>query len=221
MYINIIIVDDKGEKGHYYYTYGTSLCEAYYKVENRTTAGFDIVDKIVRAYPEIRAKKMSKIRKAYKLLEATGAGLSELEWCGYEDLNIDGSKAIREKDICNKFIDENKGFITLTHETRTLTSFLKDIYNIVIRYNDMSILYDDLFDIVSNASYIMKYQKDYGYEFDKLFDIGYKPDFPISAIPFHKWDEFKQGVLSNKILIPCTNIIEDFDKRGLVYMRIN
>lgn len=220
MYINIMIVNDEGKQnGYYYYTYGTLLCEAYYKVEDRTSAGFDFIDKIMRAYPDIRSKKMSKIRKAYKLLEATGAGASEFEVNGYINLNKDGSRYIKPTDFENVFMDENKGIITLTEETRRVMRYTS-AQGIVIRYNDMTIMYDDMFKVVDKAVYNYAYKPDYRYNYEDLINIGYCPEFPVMAIPFGKWDEFKQGVLANKIIIPAKDYYGNNCSK-YTYMRIN
>ena len=109
------------------------------------------------------------------------------------NLNKDGSRYIKLTDFENIFMDENKGLITLTEETRRVLRHTP-AQHIVVRYNDMTIMYDDMFKVVDKAVYDYAYKSDYGYEYKDLINIGYCPDFPVMAIPFNKWDEFKQRV---------------------------
>ena len=175
---------------------GEILCEAYYDIENRTSGLFDQIDLIIRNYKNIRSMGISKERKAFKLLEATRAGTIVFEKYRYLQDNRGRKTAIKEKDIQNEFINMTDGYIMLNREMAIDQSFIPNMVTIEICYNSRLISYDSMLEFLNKCIYDNKYKNSY------KIDIESFPKFDINprVIPFDKWDEFKQIILSNKFM---------------------
>ena len=172
------------------------LCVAYYEIDNRTAGLFDQIDLIIRNYKNIRSMKISKERKAFKLLESTGAGTIIFEKCKYLEDNENRIKSIKEKDFQNKFINMENGYIMLNNGLRPNKLSIPSMRSVGIGYNYKSLSYDGMIKWLTSYGYNTRYKDLY------KMDIESIPKFDIDPhnISFDKWDEFKQIVLSNKFM---------------------
>ena len=152
------------------------LANAYYHWSGYTSSSLELTQLILNSIPSVKYE--DKLINAIKLLEITGAGLTENE------INY-GKKAIKDYDTYNfkSTTGRNEGLIGISKKGIKETETWEE-HRVEINLDTKLIDFDAIWKSTKE-----EYLEDYGDDEDKKYE-----DIPIYDIDFHKisFDEFSE-----------------------------
>lgn len=142
---------------------GETVANAYYHWGAQTSTALELVNRMIEYFKSVNDTYQNEQELALRLLEASGATLTEKE---YEYVN---KLRLKTQPFDKHTVDRNNGLISLSENGMNETRKWQEIslrVSIDLNHHSVAVAFDDVFDVVTLDDYKMALN-DEGYEYDE------------------------------------------------------